>query len=371
MIIYNVAVPIFSDEERVEFTVDTENAVITFICEWWDDLWHCSTTIDNGDKRSCVLYPNVLYYPQDRTYSFKIVTTKSIIGFTDLSGLELIVGVSETFGSTVSAGITSETVIDTPIEALFGSAAYRDVGSEAAQIPLNSNLGSAAYKNVESIYLETNDPVAVDNMAIRDIRRYTKLTAYYSTGIAFTATGATFEGRASLSLYGQYSFVEIERISATVFAIRDWKDEGTFNQRLVSYGDGSVNKIFKATTSSNDGGVSYLLVSKLDAPGGIESAKGFMGRVLCTRGSQSFGNISTMYDIVLRKAYSGIQANQMGFLGGLYSFNLGYCVFEGSTYLCIKLSGSLCVITLDGWYFGNLDLRCQHEAFVSSYTNLV
>ena len=32
-------------------------------------------------------------------------------------------------------------------------------------------------------------------------------------------SGATFEGLSSISLYGQYSYVELERISATVFAL--------------------------------------------------------------------------------------------------------------------------------------------------------
>ena len=92
MMLYNVAVPTFTGEERVEFTVETEDSIVTFLCEWWDDLWHCSTTINNENKRSCVLYPNVVYYPQDRLYSFKTVTSKGYIGFEDLSGLELVVG---------------------------------------------------------------------------------------------------------------------------------------------------------------------------------------------------------------------------------------------------------------------------------------
>lgn len=95
MTVYTVKVPAFSDAERVEFTVETAESVITFLCEWWDDLWHCSTTINNMDKRSCILYPNILYYPQDRTYSFKTVTTKSSIGLTDLTGLTLVVGVAD------------------------------------------------------------------------------------------------------------------------------------------------------------------------------------------------------------------------------------------------------------------------------------
>lgn len=95
MTIYNVSVPAFYDEDRVEFTVESENSVVTFLCEWWDNLWHCTTTVDNADKRSCVLYPNMLYYSQDRLYSFKIVTTKATIGYTDLSGLELFVGIND------------------------------------------------------------------------------------------------------------------------------------------------------------------------------------------------------------------------------------------------------------------------------------
>jgi len=142
------------------------------------------------------------------------------------------------------------------------------------------------------------------------------------------------------------------------------------SQPLISYGDSSTNKIFRAITSTNDGGISYLLISKLDSPGSMETAKGFIGRVLCIRGGLNITNISAMYDVVLRKAYSEIHAYKSGFQGGLGSFNLGYCVFGGSTYLCLQLSGSLCVITLDGWYFGNLDLQCIHKDSVSSYTNL-
>ena len=38
-------------------------------------------------------------------------------------------------------------------------------------------------------------------------------------------SGATFEGKSSISLYGQYSFVELERISSTVFAIMVWPSD--------------------------------------------------------------------------------------------------------------------------------------------------
>lgn len=95
MTVYPVKVPAFSDSDRVEFTVETENSILTFLCEWWDNLWHCAITMDNIEKRSCILYPGILYFPQDRTYSFRVVSTKAAIGILDLSGLELLVAVAD------------------------------------------------------------------------------------------------------------------------------------------------------------------------------------------------------------------------------------------------------------------------------------
>lgn len=95
MMVYDVTVPAFSESNRVEFTVETEKSVITFLCEWWDNLWHCTTTVNNEYKRSCVLYPNILYYTQDKLYSFRTVTTKNTIGYEDLTGLELLVGIND------------------------------------------------------------------------------------------------------------------------------------------------------------------------------------------------------------------------------------------------------------------------------------
>ena len=95
MNLYTVKVPSFEEEQRVEFTVDIETGSITFVCEWWDDLWHCATFLNNEEKRSCVLYPNTLYYTKDKLYSFKTVTDKLTIGFGDLSELTIVVGVEE------------------------------------------------------------------------------------------------------------------------------------------------------------------------------------------------------------------------------------------------------------------------------------
>ena len=55
---------------------------------------------------------------------------------------------------------------------------------------------------------------------------YRRTSAYDGNPVTITPpSGATFEGRASIALYGQYSYVELERISATVFAIKDILDE--------------------------------------------------------------------------------------------------------------------------------------------------
>lgn len=52
-----------------------------------------------------------------------------------------------------------------------------------------------------------------------------KLSAYDGNAVTITPpSGATIEGLASIELYGQYSFVELERISETVFAVKDWRD---------------------------------------------------------------------------------------------------------------------------------------------------
>ncbi len=53
-----------------------------------------------------------------------------------------------------------------------------------------------------------------------------RTAAYDGDPVTITPpSGATFEGLESIKLYGQYSFVELERISSTVFAIKDLKDE--------------------------------------------------------------------------------------------------------------------------------------------------
>ena len=67
-----------------------------------------------------------------------------------------------------------------------------------------------------------------------------RTSAYDGNPVTITPpSSATFEGRASLSLYGQYSFVELERISSTVFAIKDIRDEYSITP-TISFNGNSV-----------------------------------------------------------------------------------------------------------------------------------
>lgn len=99
-----------------------------------------------------------------------------------------------------------------------------------------------------TLYVPSDCPIGA-------VKTFRKMSAYSGTPVVITPpTGATFEGRASISLYGQYSFVEIERISATVFAIRDLRDEYTIAPIIKSGGSSTG-----ATYSSNTG---LVLITK-------------------------------------------------------------------------------------------------------------
>ena len=67
-----------------------------------------------------------------------------------------------------------------------------------------------------------------------------RTSAYDGNPVTITPpSGATFEGLASLSLYGQYSFVELERISETVFAIKDLNDNHEITP-MMTFEEGST-----------------------------------------------------------------------------------------------------------------------------------
>lgn len=93
------------------------------------------------------------------------------------------------------------------------------------------NVGDAVCENIT--LAGTNGAVSLDAMVTGERRRYFKTGAYHASGYVFSASGATFEGRASVAIYGQYSFVEIERISATVFAVRDLSDKYQYSTVLA------------------------------------------------------------------------------------------------------------------------------------------
>lgn len=91
-------------------------------------------------------------------------------------------------------------------------------------IPFDGTTDITIATGVPSVNIETN--YNVPDLAIGKSILIRKISAYNGTAITISPPfGATFEGLASLSLYGQYSFVELERISSTVFAVKDLKDE--------------------------------------------------------------------------------------------------------------------------------------------------
>ena len=74
-----------------------------------------------------------------------------------------------------------------------------------------------------------------------------KISAYDGNAITINASGATFEGLSSVELYGQYSFVELERMSSTVFAVKELKDEfSVTTETLISVSrTGSSKNIYR------------------------------------------------------------------------------------------------------------------------------
>ena len=77
-----------------------------------------------------------------------------------------------------------------------------------------------------------------------------RTAAYDGNPVTITPpSGATFEGRASISLYGQYSFVELERISSTVFAIKDLDDSHSITPTL-SFAGSSTGVVYTTQTGT-------------------------------------------------------------------------------------------------------------------------
>ena len=109
-----------------------------------------------------------------------------------------------------------------------------------------------------------------------------KLSAYDGNAITITPpSGATIEGLTQIELYGQYSFVELERISATVFAVKDLKDEyvwdsGTGARVRRRWGQLSEKEIIGTTAATVNAAVSAAHGLDLTK---IVSATGMVKRV--------------------------------------------------------------------------------------------
>jgi hypothetical protein len=113
-----------------------------------------------------------------------------------------------------TAGTQSSGISLAEVKAAPGAIVETAVAYETAATDTTVNV------NASDIPITIGDSMWVGSRLL--IRR---TAAYDGNPVTISPpSGATFEGLASLSLYGQYSFVELERISETVFAIRDIQD---------------------------------------------------------------------------------------------------------------------------------------------------
>ena len=99
-----------------------------------------------------------------------------------------------------------------------------------------------------------------------------RTAAYDGNPVTITPpSGATFEGRASIKLYGQYSFVELERISATVFAVKDENASGNFSPKIAFGGSsvGVVHTTQNAYYQKVGAAVSFTIYVEITTKGGL------------------------------------------------------------------------------------------------------
>jgi len=87
MIHYEVSVPSFTEETRVQFSATLNGILYEFNLDFWDDLWHLNI-IREGVNRTCTLYFMSLYFPSDPLYQLQWLGTA-------LSGSTFLVAVAE------------------------------------------------------------------------------------------------------------------------------------------------------------------------------------------------------------------------------------------------------------------------------------
>ena len=92
---YTITLPTFADTDNLQFSANVADSVFKFIARWYDNLWHMTIFLDEGNKRSCIVYPNAIYFKYDTTYSMMFVTELTEIGYNDLSGLSLEVAIGD------------------------------------------------------------------------------------------------------------------------------------------------------------------------------------------------------------------------------------------------------------------------------------
>lgn len=149
-----------------------------------------------------------------------------------------------------------------------------------------------------------------------------------------------------------------------------WGSEGQPNLPCYSVGDYGRKVLFQAPTVV-DGGVSILLLCKIDSISGIESAKGFCGTMYGFRGSAENGNYSIMLSFVLRKAYSDTAAYLHGFSSlSLGCIKIGVATYNGEYYLGVHVNAAFMFLVFDGVFFGSYYGICVGGSAVTEFIEL-
>jgi len=147
------------------------------------------------------------------------------------------------------------------IYTMDGSGVFQPTGQTAAY-----RYGMASHEDVlyacvsgGDVYTLTNKDPSINLPAVGKIyipsdfpiggrKVFRRTAAYDGNPVTISPpSGATFEGRASLSLYGQYSYVELERISSTVFSIKALDDNYTITP-TISFGGASTGITYAFNT---------------------------------------------------------------------------------------------------------------------------
>lgn len=126
-----------------------------------------------------------------------------------------------------------------------------------------------------------------------------------------TPSGADFEGLSSLELYGQYSYVELERISSTVFAVKEFRDAFDFTPEInfstLNEGIVYTTQLGKLERSKNTETISiFVAASKGTSTGNLNVTVPTIRANTLSQGTMATINITGTNDIVKVISSAGV-----------------------------------------------------------------